>query len=228
MAVFSEIVSLQKIVSSLAARVDQPFNLDLQEELKHIIGYKRANYTQQFMEKHPDQRQFFLQKVTIALEKAPKDDCTPVEGCIIMRTVCKLPKPIRNSSVIFDFVGDSNFVNGYGRQDPAFIQDNDFNRFTANKPKWYYMNDRIYIYNSTVINRIGVRGVFEIPSAVTACACEGTPCYDDGDPYPIALDLLNSIVRDTLQVELRQPLLPEESVEQDTLDEMENRGIQTK
>ena len=126
---------------------------------------------------------------------------------------------------MFDFVGDSNFVNGYGKQDPAFIQDDSYNRFTKDRPKWYFMNKRIYIYNSTVIARIGVRGVFEIPSALEACACTDTPCYNDKDAYPIALDLLNSIVRDTLQVELRQPLLPEEVVEQDSLDELENRAL---
>ena len=223
--IYSETVSLNKIVSSLAARVDQPFNVDLQNELKHIVGYKRANYTQQFLEKHPFQRLLFLQKVTLALEKAPKDDCTPVEGCIIMRTKCEVPTPIRSDKTIFDFVGDSNFVNGYAKQDPAFIQDNEFNRFTANKPNWYYMNKRIYIYNSTVINRIGLRGVFESPAAVAACACTDTVCYDDNDPYPISLDILNAIIRDTLQVELRQPLLPEETVEQDKVDEFENRVV---
>lgn len=217
--------TLKKIVSSLAARVDQPFNTDLQEELKHIIGYKRANYTQQFLERKPEQRQLFLQKITLELEKAPKDDCEPVEGCVILRTKCEVPKPIRSSKVIFDFVGDSNFINGYGKSDPAFVASVSANRFTKKKPKWFYMDNRIYIYNTTTIDRIGIRGVFETPELTAACACAGTPCYDETSEYPIALDLLNSIIRDTLQVELKQPLLPEEEVEQDKLDEMENRGL---
>lgn len=220
--------SLLKIVGSLAARVDQPFNVDLQEELKHIIGYKRANYTQQFIEKHPSQRKLFLQKLTIELEKAPADDCEPVEGCIIMRTKCVVPTPIRNSSTIFDFVGDSNFMNGYGYQEPDFIQGISYNRFTPRKPKWYYMNNRIYIYNTTTIKRIGVRGVFEDPASINACACDDQDCLKDTDDYPIALDLLNSIVRDTLQVELGRYILPEKEVEQDKIEEMENRGMNPK
>ena len=217
--------SILQIVGSLSARVGKPFDVDLQEELVHIIGYKRANYTQQFIEKHPSQRKLFLQKLTIELEKAPKDDCEPVEGCKIMRTKCTVPIPIRNSSVIFDFVGDSNFMNGYGYQEPDFIQGISYNRFTGRKPKWYYMNNRIYIYNTTTIDRIGVRGVFQNPSDVNACACDDKDCLKDTDEYPIALDLLNSIVRDTLQVELNRPMLPEEEVEQDKKEEIKDRGI---
>lgn len=216
--------TLKQIVSSLAARVDQPFNVDLMEELKHIINYKRANYTAQFLEKKPEERLLFLQKLTMELEKAPVDDCAPIEGCVILRTVCEVPAPIRSSKAIFDFVGDASFVNGYGKQDPAFIQDDKYNRFTKNKPKWYYMNNRIYIYNTTAINRVGVRGVFENPEMLIACSCTDVPCYDENSEYPMALDLLNSIVRDTIQVELGRPLLPEEEVEQDKVDAMRNTG----
>jgi len=220
--------SLIHIVSSLASRVGKPFDIDLQEELKHIVGYKRANYTQQFIEKHPEQRALFLQKVTIELEKVPKDDCEPVKGCEIMRTKCEVPTPIRNSNTIFDFVGDSNFVNGYRKQDPAYIQDNSANRFTAKKPTWYYMNKRIYVYNSTVIKRIGIRGVFEDPMAVTACACEGTPCFDETADYPMSLDLLNPIVRDILSVELGQKLPSQPEVELDEPEEILERGVNLK
>ena len=220
--------SLIYIVNSIASRVNKPFDVDLQEELKHIIGYKRANYTQQFMQKHPEQRQLFLQKVTLELEKVPKDDCEPVEGCVIMRTKCEVPAPIRNSDIIFDFVGDSNFVNGYVRQDPAYIQDSSSNRFTAKKPTWYYMNKRIYIYNTTTINRIGIRGVFEDPMAVNACACEGTPCFDENAEYPMAGDLLNPIVRDILNVELRQMLPSQPEIELDEPEEILNRGVNLK
>jgi len=216
-----------KIISSLASLVDKPFDVNLQEQLKHIIDYKRANYTQQFLEKHPDQRGLFLQKFTVELEKAPTDDCMPVEGCVILRTTCEMPKPIRNSSVVFDFVGDSNFMTGYGKEDPSYVQDTAYNRFTKKKPKWFYMNNRIYIYNTTVIKRIGVRGIFEDPKTIAACACEGPACYSEDSEYPIALDLLNAIVRDTLQVELRKylPTLTGGEVELDKLEEQMKRGL---
>ncbi len=217
--------TLKKIVSSIAARVDAPFDVDLQEELKHIIGYKRANYTQQFLQKNPSQRKFFLQKITVELEKVDADDCEPIKGCVILRTKCTIPKPIRNNQTIFDFVGDSNFVRGYGYQEPEFIQDISFNRFTGKAPKWYYTDNRIYIYNTTTIKRIGIRGVFEEPYSVNACACEPVDCLKDTDEYPIALDLLNSIVRDTLTVEMGQRLLPISDVELDTIEEMENKGV---
>jgi len=217
--------TLAKIVGSIAARVDKPFDVDLQKELKHIIGYKRSNYTQQFLQKHPEQRKFFLQKLTVELEKVPSDECEPIKGCEILRTKCVMPKPVRTSQTLFDFVGTSTFTAGYGYQEPEFISTVGANRFTGKKPKWHYSDGRIYIYNTTTIERIGVRGVFEVPSAVNACACDPVDCLKDTDEYPIALDLLNSIVRDTLSVEMRQPVLPTQDVEIDALEEMENRGM---
>ena len=216
--------TLTQIVDSLAARVDKPFDVNLKEELKHIVGYKRSNYTQQFIDKHPEQRYLFQQKFTAYLEKAPTDDCTPVAGCVVLRTKCEIPKPVRNSYAAFDFVGDSNFVNGYKNEEPGFIQDIKYNRFTKKKPVWFYMNNRIYIYHTTVINRIGIRGVFEKPESITTCACEGPVCYNADTEYPMADDLLNAIVRDILSVELRALVPPANEVAVDKLEEMQTLG----
>lgn len=199
-------LSLNDIVSVLASRSGQKFSGPLLDELKAIVNYKRANYTQQFLEKHPDQRRFFQQSFTIDLEKIPPGDCEiPKVTCDLLRSTCKIPVPVRSSYTLFDFVGTSDWTVSYGETRPEFNNFNSFNKYTSRKPKWAFINDRIYLFNDLAIKKLGVRGVFPEPASVNSC-CTGTnpKCYSDDERYPIAEDILNSIIRDILNVEFRR------------------------
>lgn len=198
--------SLNEIIGLLSDRVGQPFNTPLQEQLKVIVNYKRANYTQQFLEQHPEQRRFFWQSFVTDLERIPKGDCDEIPGlnCDILRSKCKIPQPMRSSVALFDFVGSADWTVGYGNTAPEFNQFNKHNKYTSGKPKWVYMNDYLYIFNDLTIKKLAVRGVFADPYSVNSCCGAGSkPCITDDTPYPVAQDILNSIIRDILNVELR-------------------------
>ena len=199
-------ISLNEIVSILASRVGKPFSIPLQEELKKIINYKRANYFQQIIEKNPGQRIFFTQQFVTKLEKVnnENDICgfTTSTKCPLLRTECEIPKPLRNSFTLFDFVGYANFTEGFALTNPEFLSTIKYNKYTGKTEKYYYINNRIYVYNNLSIRYVGVRGIFEDPNQVNSC-CED-PCYNDDMPFPAPQDIINAIIRDTLQVELRQ------------------------
>jgi len=218
--------SLNEIVSSLSNRVGQPFNVPLQEELKLVVNYKRANYTQQFLEKHPDQRRFFQQTFTVDLEEIDPGDCEiPSVGCKVLRSKCEVPMPIRSSYTLFDFVGTANWLIAYGEIKPEFNIYTKHNRFTKNHPKWAFINKKIYVFNDLAIKKLGMRGIFADPNQVNSC-CSTGKCYSDDDAYPITIDILNSIVRDILNTELRsqfpQPGVVSHTENKDT-DKPENK-----
>jgi hypothetical protein len=198
-------ISLNKIVGILSDRVGKPFNIPLQEELKEIIKYKRANYMQQFIEKHPEQRNFFTQQFVTKVDKVDSmnDMCglsTP--DCPLLETTCEVPQPLRNSYALFDYVGQPDFSQAYRYGAPEFNAVAKYNKYTSRTPSWYYSNDKIYVYNTLTTRSIGVRGIFTNPEEVNNC-CEGPACFDDDASFPMPEDLLNSIVRDILNVELR-------------------------
>lgn len=219
-------ISLNQIVGILSDRVGKPFSIPLQQQLKVIIKYKRANYMQQFIEKHPEQRQFFSQDFVVKLEKVNtiNDPCglETSKDCPILRTACEIPQPLRNSYMLFDYVGEPSLAKGFSMIKPEFLDITASNKYTAKVPKWWYTNNRIYIYNNLTQKVLGVRGIFEDPESVNNC-CDGDNCFDDDSRFPIPQDLLNAIMRDVLQVELRSQFPDFGEVEIDT-DNVQTKG----
>lgn len=221
-------ISLNEIISTLSDTVGQPFNVPLQEKLKVIVNYKRANYTQQLLEKHPDQRRFFWQNFTTDLEEVDSSECNDVPAdlsCKILVTKCTVPTPLRSSVALFDYVGNSVFTDGYGEIRPEYILYNKFNKFTADKTKYAYIGKKIYVFNNLQIKKLGVRGVFTDPYSINSC-CSGDSCFDDDSAYPIFPDILNSIIRDILNVELRNQF-PREGVVSESQNKDTDRPVNT-
>lgn len=197
-------ISLNEIISVLASRTGVKFSRPLMEELKTIVNYKRANYTQQFLEKHPEQRRFFQQSFTTDLEKVAPGDCNmPDLECDVLRTKCDIPTPIRSSITLFDFVGSGDWKQSWGETRPEFNSLNKYNKYTSKKTKWFFLNNKIYLFNNLTHKKLSVRSVFTDPYMINSCCSDPQKCFTDDSPYPIAADILNAIMRDILNVELR-------------------------
>ena len=206
-------LSLNKIVSILSDRVGQPFNLNLQEELKDIVTYKSADYTRQFLDRNPLERRQFLVPFTIEMEETTKLDCDVELECPWFISTCELPQPIRSKSIIWDFVGAADYSVSYGYLEPEFISFHRSSRYTKNKPKWFWQGNKLIVTNIENLKHLGVRGILGDPRALNPCACTvgSQTCFDDDSPFPMADDILNSIIRDILNVELRN-IFPEPAI----------------
>lgn len=205
--------SLNEMVSVLADRVGKPFSIPLQNELKVILKYKRVMFMKRSLDKHPDQRKFYLQSFVVKLvEGSDYDAICGVDGdidpgeCQFMQTNCTLPQPIRSTAVLFDYIGAPNFRKAYTPTSPEFLDMLCHSKYTGGTAKWYYVDDKIRVYNNFQTKYIGVRGVFEYPEDINTCNCPtagASLCYDDDQPFPAPQDLINDIMKDTLSVELR-------------------------
>lgn len=199
-------LSLNKIVSILADRVGQPFNINLQNELKDIIIYKREDYTRQFLDNNPQERTLFVQPFLVEMEKIETIECDVELSCEWFRSKCELPPPIRSKFAVWDFVGAADFSDSYAFSNPEFMQFHTFSKYTPKRPKWFWQGSRIIVMNEESMKYVGVRGIPEDPRLLNSCACatDGSQtCFDDDSPLPMAGDILNAIIRDTLNVELR-------------------------
>lgn len=217
-------ISLNTIISILSERVGQPFNVSFQSELKKIIHYKRANYTQQLLSKNPKQRRLFWQPLIVEMEEIEEYECGVDLECPIFRSVCDLPNPIRSVQTIFDYVGAADFTQGFGYMRPEHISSHIHNKYTSSQPKWFWEANKLIVLNLETIEKMGVRGVFYAPEEISKCVCDEQYCFDPKDPYPISEDILNAVIRDTLNVELRN-MFPQPSVVQ--VDNKEDIDIPT-
>jgi hypothetical protein len=53
-------ISLNELVQLTSAMVGKPFSIPLQNQLKTVYNYKRADWMQKILDKHPEQRKYFL------------------------------------------------------------------------------------------------------------------------------------------------------------------------
>lgn len=188
----------------LADRVGQPFNAPLQDQLRVIINYKRADWFQKVLDKHPEQRKYFTKDFSAELMETDKAECPIEVGCDILKTVDIIPLPIRTSDTLFDFVGSVDKSMSYRYMTPdQFVYASKYNKYTSRNPSYYYSNNRIYIYNDLDENYISIRGVFSDPRVLQPFKCAGTPCYTDDDQFEIPEDIINIIIQDVLKNELR-------------------------
>lgn len=206
----------------LADRVGQPFNIPLQEELKLIINYKRADWFQKILDKHPEQRKFFLKSFSVELEEVDKSECPVDIDCKVMRSVLPVPLPVRTSYTLFDFVGSADQTEGYRYSTPDQVVFQKYSKYTSRRPAYFYANGHLMIYNDMDTQWVNVKGVFSDPRSLHDFTCNGNQCYTDDDQFEIPDDIINTMIQDVLKNELRR-LTQEQGESETTEEEYENR-----
>ena len=216
-------LTLNQIVGILSDRVGQPFNTALIEQLKVIVNYKRANYMKQLLDRNPSQRKFFVQEFSVELQKTDKALC-PFNAidCFFLVSKVDIPTPIRGNYALFDYVGTLDRLIAFTYMSPEHLEFNAYNRYTANRPRYYYADKKLYILNNLDLTEVVIRGIFSDPRALEGFICKdaagnlvATTCLTDDDPYPAPEDIIQAIIRDILQVELRNQFPEKEEVKID-------------
>lgn len=204
-------VSLNQLVQLLADRVGQPFSVPLQEELKVIINYKRADWFQKVLDKHPEQRKYFLKDFSVTLERVDRAECPIDVDCTVLRTTDKIPLPLRTTWGLFDYVGDPDKTDAYvyNTPDQIFFMVKYGSRWTPDRPRYFYVNGYVYIYNEDALESLNIRGVWPDQRQLEPFKCDDVPCYTDDDQYDIPDDIINTIMQDVLKNEIKVLLAPE-------------------
>lgn len=204
-------ISLNEMVSLLSSMAGQPFSVPLQEQFKVVCNYKRSDYFQQVIQKYPEQRKLFLKYFTVELEAVDEIECLEDSDCTVLRTIKKIPKPIRSTYAMYDFVGTSDRQSGFTYITPdQLMWLNKGSKYTKDRPRWSYINEYVYIYNDDSIEQIAIGGIFPDQRQLHELKCGDEICYTDDDQYDIPDDILNTMIQDILKNELRLLLAPEE------------------
>lgn len=199
-------ISLNQLVEQLADMVKRPFDIPLQEELKQILNYKRADYIQQIVGKYPENRRFYLRYITDDLIEVDKAECpAPSTNCTVLRTSNKIPVPVRSSYELFSYVGDTDKTDGYSYIEPHQLLwiVNYASKYTKDRPKYAYFNGYVYIFNEDYLNNITIGAVWADPKELNTFKCDDQPCYSDDDRFEIPDDIVNTMIQDVLKNELK-------------------------
>lgn len=157
------------------------------------VGYRATLLKQEFDKngKFPSGDQF---TVTLPVISVPSVECLSEEvHCEVMRTVNKVPSPIRTniSSIPFRFVGTSNQSISY-----SFIWPEDYDlivggtRFVNRDSYYTYIDGYVYLFGFDE-GRITIRDPFDDPRKLKELKdCDGNSCYEGLD---LSLDMKKTI-----------------------------------
>lgn len=208
--------SLNKIAERIAYALNDPLNVELKENIKFSIKYWRATLIRRDVARN-GQSDEFLQRFYFDLIKVDKADaCNFNLDCLILRSKFEIPKPIRlNNDILFKFVGS---VDGkpWTFTEYEEIAYTAYNKFTSLQIRYAYINNYIYVFGNIKLKKGAIQAPFADPSIINN-SCDNTLCYSDDLEFPIAEDMLQSIIQGILTTEFRimQPKDNEVEIETD-------------
>lgn len=130
--------------------------------------------------------------------------CIPTNGCVILRSKYKLPKPITGLDA--NLIQYVTSLDGAIRFDESNFENNKYmigNKYTSAKPDYYFRNGYLFITTLKALKALTVSiladSFIEANSFHSYCPCEGCECQDimemefpiDGDAIVPLLKIAN-------------------------------------
>jgi|GEM_PF-2869778 len=192
-------------------------------QLKFIVGYKRAQYLRQDYNKNYFDNDFVYQDLgCLEMELADEAECCTFEtGCKIFRTKKLLPQFVK---LVDRFGMKINAINKTKRFELVLPERFPFignTKYPSLTEKIFYLNNRLYSKNLYGLN---VRGILANPDDARGFVCGDGPCFTEESQYPITADMLELITKDIMQTELRMLITTAQDLENDAKD---NNSITT-
>lgn len=165
----------------------------------------RALLIAQSLAKRQDINDTWVQSIScLELELVDSSECCTINtDCYVLRTKLDLPNTI-------DTAYDNNIIR-VTKPDGSIISKsnafrsmyNSFNKYTSNKPTWYFKNNKIYITSELLLESINVWGIFDDPTELrTFTSCNGNSCFSYDDEYPCSLKMANDITNIVLKTKV--------------------------
>lgn len=198
--------SLNEIAYSIATKLGKPIDIMLINDIKFSVINYRSLFIRQDYTKSGKYHQLLVQDLgCVPVEKVDSAECCTVEsGCFVYRTKDKIPDPIRLKGLEdFTFVGATDKISRYTSILPEEIEYLKHNKYTSKDPRYYYMNEYVYLLNLQP-EYVNIRGIFADPREVAKFnQCEDAECYTDDSRFPVPEDMIPGIINSFISGELR-------------------------
>jgi hypothetical protein len=185
-------------VMNLVYGGDIPDDASLKERLVgyYIEEYRALLIRQELASRNKLPESFVQHLNCLSLESVDKSECCEVPvGCYVMRSVLKIPKFINTGGK--DYIVAVQSIDGEQTfTETSFFRNkwNVFNKYTAKQSRYYIKNQRLYITNNKVIDKIMISGIFESPSELEGVnACRDGLCFTNASEYPITADMATKV-----------------------------------
>ena len=161
----------------------------------------RAQQLKRTLEKTPNDRKFFTQKVQVTMENFNSLENVGDLVCTWSRTTCSLPRPLRSNSILYDYVGALNGSNAYRYTavgTSRFINTGPLGDKFIN----YHRDGNRLIVEHGGIPKILVVGIFEDPEQAYEIDAKARGCQNCDyweSQYPASQDVIDIIINEIVQ-----------------------------
>lgn len=203
--------TLREIVKNIRRTVEKGDSSDdfryTDRQLAFQVNYYRAKLLRQQIQKHKANYRAVQNLGRVTLVTADKNECCDIDACVL-RTELPVPTFLTAPDEVVTYVGEIDGSNPYQKTSPQRLLWDGFAQYTKSLPKWYILNNYIYIINPTTtrLKYINIQGIFEDPikaEQFRTCNCPGNneDCSDGFDnEYPLdtsLIDMLNKLILQT-------------------------------
>jgi hypothetical protein len=199
------VASLNKIAEREAYDLGKPLDHMLIENLKFSIRYYGATFIRQDVARNGLSPHYLPRYTTKLMLVDSADTCVLTTGCKILRTVDKIPVPIRlNQDFDFKYVGEPGHTQGYTYtelEERFFTQ---FNKFTSRTTRYAYVNGYIYVFPGVRRKYLTLQYAPESLNQMSETCANSMNCFTDDDDCFLPMDMITGILRgireDTLKM----------------------------
>jgi len=188
-------------------------------QIKFNVKHWRAKLIRQSFQKNKELEHQVIQDLgCVQLEKIDLAECCGIStGCEATRTVERLPQTIRlNIHTGYTFVGKVDKATKIPLISPFEVELFEYRKYGKQQPAAFIIDGYMYFINLGEQEIVNIRGVFEDPEDVKRFkTCDGDLCYDESTPFPIAIDMLDTISNGILKGTLIPLVRAEADMEND-------------
>jgi hypothetical protein len=200
-------MTLNEIAESIATGLGKPTDIMLIERLKFTIKYWRARLLKQEVDKGND-NDMFLHRFIAPLKLVDQsDNCSVIAGCDILRTVDRIPNPIRKRGVkSYAYVGSANWKVRFEHCSIEDLHIKLASKYRKNVIYYDLIDGYGYVLNNTKLEWLGFKGVIGNLDLLKKYQCELTSnniCYNDDMDFPLPEDLVQFVINGILSNELK-------------------------
>lgn len=114
-------------------------------------------------QKVSDRNMDFIECVPLEKAEPYECPCAPPSGCLILKSKCKLPRPVSNKNG--DYITSVSSIDGftfYDRTTWEGKKSKQHSKYTGTKPDYFFKNDYIYITTKDLLLKaVTVSGIFD-------------------------------------------------------------------
>lgn len=186
------------------------------ELILHWCNQVRSTLISQAIEKRNDILDVWVQTIScLELELVDSSECCDFETeCYVLRSVKELPITVETSSrnmIVGVYTIGNEVIDELSTQKARYIK---YTKFSSKRRGWYIKNNRLYIVNDVLLDKVTVAGVWDDPSELgNYISCENQACWSIDSNYPATLKMVQSIIDIVVETKVKKLLgFPADSV----------------